>query len=967
MINPSRLLLYSSIVLFFGIPINLLASSSVNEVTTTSDTGAGSLREAINYATSGDTISFASSINGLEIQLSSQIVVTGKDLVLQGNGKFATIIDGTNSNQRLFSFYNGSTILLMDLTLKNGGGPSFNGLGGGMAIDASDVTLIDCYITENETASTSGGGAIYIQRGSCVAVNCIFRSNKCLAGNGGVAWLNPKTVFIVDQCLFESNEVSNQGACVVVLDSSNCRISQSTLTMNMSLNTASVIFEQNGATTELFNNIIHGNNGAEAMVQAGTPTTLIAMHNLVDVLGTIPEGVDGNFISNPGFVDPTNEDFRLQSGSAAVDAGDDSLIPLDIFDINQNSNVTESLPFDLDGNTRIKRCRVDLGAFENIEVDFCTARNDFCRRAIDLPIIVPTCTMVYADTDSATASGINSNCETDGTHRDLWYRFIAPTNGNILVEYQSISSGPFPILSIWDNCDGIQGQEITAFKMSEDSMYIIDLESESSYYLSISSRTGSENNFEFCIKLGPDTPSNDFCTGAISLPVFTSSCTYTQANTSIASYSDVSNSCFTSDVRDLWYTFIAPSTNSVRFNYFSNSTVLPYFDIWRSCTGSSADEFVCNGNLRHDEVIPGLQIGFTYYLRIYSKNSCNYRHGTFQFCLNEGPLPPSNDECVTATVLSPITQNCQVVTGNTIIARRSGVQNSCSSDYTYDLWYEFQAPSSGKVVLQYFDLTAMPSTSVWSNCGGSPSYEVYCSASLQTYHFFYDLTPNHIYFLSMASQQSNRGTFEFCLYEAQDPPLNDICDQAIPISCGNIVIGDVLYATNSDYIGLCPSGTENGAGIWYTFDGMGDTIIISTDLSGTDFDTELEVYVGTCGSLSCVASDDNGGTGLKAEVRFSSQLNETYYVYVDGHLSARGNFELSLDCLNGCPTLRNISGIPPSGTYLADISINSDAIIEPTKHVVYKAGGNIQLSNDFEVRLGAQFDLLIEPCVEIFE
>lgn len=80
----------------------------------------------------------------------------------------------------------------------------------------------------------------------------------------------------------------------------------------------------------------------------------------------------GNINVDPSWVDPDgddnvvgtlDDDLRLGPGSLASNAGDDSAVPPDWFDVDGNLNSTEPLPIDLDGAPRFVGT-VDMGAYE---------------------------------------------------------------------------------------------------------------------------------------------------------------------------------------------------------------------------------------------------------------------------------------------------------------------------------------------------------------------------------------------------------------------------------------------------------------------------------------------------------------------------------------------------------------------------------------------------------------------------
>src|SRR5689334_1283501 len=62
-------------------------------VTSAADSGGGSLRDAIASANPGDTIEFASAINGTPIVLTSGQLTISQSLTITGNGAANTIID----------------------------------------------------------------------------------------------------------------------------------------------------------------------------------------------------------------------------------------------------------------------------------------------------------------------------------------------------------------------------------------------------------------------------------------------------------------------------------------------------------------------------------------------------------------------------------------------------------------------------------------------------------------------------------------------------------------------------------------------------------------------------------------------------------------------------------------------------------------------------------------------------------
>ncbi|PNQ73820.1 hypothetical protein C1T31_05675 [Hanstruepera neustonica] len=128
------------------------------------------------------------------------------------------------------------------------------------------------------------------------------------------------------------------------------------------------------------------------------------------------------------------------------------------------------------------------------------------------------------------------------------------------------------------------------------------------------------------------------------------------------------------------------------------------------------------------------------------------------------------------------------------------------------------------------------------------------------------------------------------------PPPNDTCGYAEAIVCGDVKTGSTEYA-NSESLADCDGlGISSGNGVWYSLVGTGGDIVV--DLSGSDFDTKLAIFSGSCGALVCEASDDDGGTGLDSRLTFGSVMGTTYYVYVTGFSSfSSGDYVISIDCI----------------------------------------------------------------------
>lgn len=167
------------------------AVSATFVVTTTSDTGAGSLREAITSAeltTDEDTITFDPTVFTAgtlhTITLATTLPTITKPLIIQGPGRDVLAISG-NDSVRIFKVDQrpyvapGRRLDINDLTLTHGHTSIWPG-GGAIVLDGSmatlrRVTVSNCQAT---VASGGGGGAAYVGSSSLTVIDSTLEDNS---------------------------------------------------------------------------------------------------------------------------------------------------------------------------------------------------------------------------------------------------------------------------------------------------------------------------------------------------------------------------------------------------------------------------------------------------------------------------------------------------------------------------------------------------------------------------------------------------------------------------------------------------------------------------------------------------------------------------------------------------------------------------------------------------------------------
>lgn len=144
------------------------------------------------------------------------------------------------------------------------------------------------------------------------------------------------------------------------------------------------------------------------------------------------------------------------------------------------------------------------------------------------------------------------------------------------------------------------------------------------------------------------------------------------------------------------------------------------------------------------------------------------------------------------------------------------------------------------------------------------------------------------------------------------PPANDLCSGALTINCGQTLTGSTATAT-ADAVTGCATTLNTAPGVWYTFAGDGSLTTLS--LCGSAFDTKIGVFSGTCGTLTCVTSNDDF-CGLQSQVTFSANVGTTYYVLVTAFSTNSGNYTLARTCIPAC------AGVPSPGAISPVTSTN---------------------------------------------
>ena len=128
-------------------------------VTTTADSGSGSLRQVLQKAPAGSTVTFAASLSGQTITLTSGQLTLSKNVTIDGMTANGNVSVSGNNSSRVFFVNSEVEVTLKDLTVTGGS----NDKGGGIYNGGTLILSGNSRISNNtaSAASYSYGGGVY--------------------------------------------------------------------------------------------------------------------------------------------------------------------------------------------------------------------------------------------------------------------------------------------------------------------------------------------------------------------------------------------------------------------------------------------------------------------------------------------------------------------------------------------------------------------------------------------------------------------------------------------------------------------------------------------------------------------------------------------------------------------------------------------------------------------------------------
>lgn len=283
---------------------------------------------------------------------------------------------------------------------------AFGYLGGSL-----EASFRDCTFTANAAlGSTGSGGACTISTdGNASFTRCTFHLNQAGSGTGGAitaASTSGAGSLAVTACGFTSNTAESFGSAILadinlevvgsllagnsgssaIMNSAATTLINSTVAGNTSASLGAAGINALGSLA-ISSSVVYGNTSASggglaAQLAAGAGATVD--YSCIEGWDGSLGGV-GSFDADPRFMDPDgadnipgtlDDDYRVRGGSPCIDAGDNSAVPADTYDLDDDGDTGEKMPLDLDLNPRRlddsgtddtgngSGALVDIGAYE---------------------------------------------------------------------------------------------------------------------------------------------------------------------------------------------------------------------------------------------------------------------------------------------------------------------------------------------------------------------------------------------------------------------------------------------------------------------------------------------------------------------------------------------------------------------------------------------------------------------------
>jgi len=258
----------------------------------------------------------------------------------------------------------------------------------------------------------------------------------------------------------------------------------------------------------------------------------------------------------------------------------------------------------------------------------------------------------------------------------------------------------------------------------------------------------------------------------------------------------------------------------------------------------------------------------------------------FVFVITNTFIFSQSDNCGGAVSL-PVNATCvqTAFTNNENGRPETGAVNpSCvGANPGSDVWYAITG-TGGNVNVTLSGSNRNATLAIWSNCPATTQIGCIQIISGNSGSIIFPTTAAVTYYVQIQRQSGNDNANmdgNICATTTSSaPPSNDDCAAATPLPVGascTLTNTSNLNATNSG--GANPGcGSYSGGDVWFSFVAPASGSINIESFANSLTDGAMALYSGTCGSLSLMTCDDDGGAGLMPSISGAVTPGQTYYI-----------------------------------------------------------------------------------------
>ncbi|MCA8973190.1 MAG: hypothetical protein KDC98_00640, partial [Planctomycetes bacterium] len=468
---------------------------------------------------------------------------------------------------------------------------------------------------------------------------------------------------------------------------------------------------------------------------------------------------------------------------------------------------------------------------------------------------------------------------------------------------------------------------------------------------------------------GGGGPSNDDCANAVDVYAGVNG-PFNNNGSTLSSPAWPTSGCGFNVGKDVWFRLSACAGSYTIHTCSSARTTDTVMQVFSgNCSGLTA--VACNDDgggtcSLGSSVTVTLSAGI-HYIRVGTYN--NGTSGNFELSIT-APCH-GNDECSGAL---PLSLGANGPYSN-IAASNSAPSFPCGFNVGDDCWFTYVvacdntdvgfetcgATTTFDTVLQVFSGSC--STLISEDCNDD-------SCSLQSRVVLTNAAAG-TYYVRVGGYNSQNGNFGLTVTQV---PSNDDCANAVTVSNGT---NGPFCTQGSTTSPAWPGGCvfNGGNDVWFSYRATctGD-LIASTCTAARTFDTCIEVFGGSCGSLVSLGCNDDGGgsCGLGSMVQVPVTFGQIYLIRVGGYNSNVGITELVVDCTH--PTDECVTAAPisdgvngPYSTAFATTSAPawpSTCVFNPGNDCWFSYRANCTAPHTFSTCTPAR---TFDTCIEVFD